>query len=248
MAGRFVELDTKIELNKSKSMKTIGIIGGMSWKSSLEYYRIINELIQKRLGGWHSAKIFMYSVDFEEIDLEHHTKNWKKSDKILFDAAKKLEQGGADFIIIGANTAHILADDMQKEVKIPILHIADCTAEKLADKNIRIAGLLGTKYTMQEKFYKGRLEKVHKIKVIVPDKTEVEIVNTEINNVILGKTNPRAKQQLIKIISKLIKNGAQAIILGCTELPLIIGQMDVGIPLFDTMKIHAEKAVELSLR
>ena len=139
----------------------------MSWKSSLEYYRIINELIHKKLGGWHSAKIIMYSVDFGEIDLEHHTKEWKKSDEILFNAAKKLEQSGADFIIIGANTAHVLAEDMQKIVKIPILHIADATAEKILDKKIKTVGLLGTKYTMQEEFYKGRLKQIHKIKVNV---------------------------------------------------------------------------------
>jgi len=229
-------------------MKTIGIIGGMSWKSSLEYYRIINELIQKKLGGWHSAKIIMYSVDFGEIDLEHHTKEWKKSDEILFNAAKKLEQSGADFIIIGANTAHVLAEDMQKIVKIPILHIADATAEKILDKKIKTVGLLGTKYTMQEEFYKGRLKQIHKIKVIVPDETERDIVNNEINNFILGKKSSQAKQQLIKIIDNLIKNGAEAIILGCTELPLIIDQKDVKVPLFDTMKIHIEKAVEYSLR
>ena len=220
----------------------------MSWKSSLEYYRIINELIQKKLGGWHSAKIIMYSVDFGEIDLEHRTKEWKKSDEILFNAAKKLEQSGADFIIIGANTAHVLTEDMQKLVKIPILHIADATAEEILNKKIKTVGLLGTKYTMQEEFYKGRLERIHKIKVIVPDETERDIVNNEINNVILGEKSPQAKQQIIKIIDNLVKNGAEAIILGCTELPLIIDQKDVKIPFFDTMKIHIEKAVEYSLR
>jgi aspartate racemase len=229
-------------------MKTIGIIGGMSWKSSLEYYRIINELIHKKLGGWHSAKIIMYSVDFGEIDLEHRTKEWKRSDEILFNAAKKLEQSGADFIIIGANTAHVLAEDMQKMVKIPILHIADATAEKILDKKIKTVGLLGTKYTMQEEFYKGRLERIHKIKVIVPDETERDIVNNEINNFILGKKSSQAKQQLIRIIDNLVKNSAEAIVLGCTELPLIINQKDVKVPLFDTMKIHIEKAVEYSLR
>ena len=229
-------------------MKTIGLIGGMSWKSSLEYYRIINELTNKKLGGWHSAKILMYSVDFEEIDLEHHTKEWAKSDKILFDAAKTLEQGGADFIIIGANTAHALTDDIQKRIKIPVLHIADATAEKIKNKKINKVGLLGTKYTMQETFYKGRLEKMHNLKVIVPEEKEREIVNAEINNIILGKRNPHAKQQLIDIMHNLVKNGAEGIILGCTELPLLIQQKDVNIPLFDTVEIHAEKAVEYALK
>jgi len=229
-------------------MKTIGLIGGMSWKSSLEYYRIINELTNKKLGGWHSAKILMYSVDFEEIDIEHHTKEWAKSDKILFDAAKVLEKGGADFIIIGANTAHVLADDIQEKIKIPILHIADATAEKIKNKKFNKVGLLGTKYTMQENFYKGRLEKMHNLKIIVPEEKEREIVHAEINNVILGKRNPHAKQQLIDVIHNLVKNGAEAIILGCTELPLLVQQRDVNIPLFNTLEIHAEKAVEYALK
>ncbi|HNV97296.1 MAG TPA: aspartate/glutamate racemase family protein [bacterium] len=229
-------------------MKTIGIIGGMSWKSSLEYYKLINELVHKKLGGWHSAKIIMYSVDFDEIDLEHKTKKWKKSDEILFDAAKSLEKSGADYIIIGANTAHILADKIQEKIKIPILHIVDSTAERIKSKKINVVGLLGTKLTMQDKFYKGRLEEKYNIKVIVPEKIDQEKINLEINNIILGKNNQRAKKEIISIINKLKEKGAKAIILGCTELPLIIKQSDVKIPLFDTMKIHVEKAVSFCLK
>jgi len=229
-------------------MKTIGLIGGMSWKSSLDYYRMMNEVIHDKLGGWHSAKIIMYSVDFSEIDLEHHTKDWEKSDNILIDAAKKLEKAGADFIIIGANTAHTLADKIQENVKIPILHIADATAEKIKSAKIRTVGLLGTKYTMTQDFYKGRLEKKHKLKVIIPTEEEREIVHKEINNIILGKSSPDAKEQYVRIINNLVKNGAEAVILGCTEIPLIVEQKDVKVLLFDTARIHAESAVEYSLK
>ena len=229
-------------------MKTIGLIGGMSWKSSLKYYQFINELINKKLGGWHSAKIIMYSVDFDEIDLEHQTKEWKKSDEILFNAAKILEKSGADCIIIGANTAHIFADKIQEKIKIPVLHIIDATAEQIKANKIDVVGLLGTKLTMQDDFYKGRLENKHNLKVIVPDEKDREIVHSEINNIILGKTSPYAKQRIKTIINKLVKNGAKGIILGCTELPLIIQQSDVKVLLFDTIKIHIEKAVAYSLK
>ncbi len=248
-------------------MKTIGLLGGMSWKSSLEYYRIINETIQNKLGGWHSAKIVMYSVDFDEIDLEHQTKEWSNSDKILVDAAKTLEKGGADFIIICANTAHVLADEIQKNVKIPILHIADATANKIKARKIKKVGLLGTKLTMNEDFYKGRLEKKHGLKVIVPTEKEKELVHAGINDLIQGKTNPNIrkslkvatlgcsemlrisdiKKQFIKIINNLVKNGAEAVILGCTEIPLIVSQKDVKVLLFDTGRIHAESAAEYSI-
>jgi len=229
-------------------MKTIGLIGGMSWRSSLEYYKIINEKIQSKLGGWHSAKILMYSVDFDEIDFEHQTDNWRKSEKILIDAAKRIEKGGADFIILCANTAHILFDEIQKNVNIPVLHIVDATAEKIKTAKIKNVGLLGTKFTMREDFYRRRLEKNYRLRVIVPSEKEKEIVNTEINNLCLGKTNPHAKQQFINIINNLVKNGADAVILGCTEIPLLVQQKDVKVRLFDTTRIHAESAVEYSLQ
>lgn len=228
-------------------MKTIGLIGGMSWRSTQEYYRIINETVQGKLGGWHSAKILMYSVDFDEIDLEHHTKDWGKSDEILIDAAKRLERGGADFIVICANTAHILADAIQESVNIPILHIADVTAERIKSAKIINIGLLGTKITMQESFYKKRLEKKHGLKVIIPQEKEGEIVGKEINNICLGKINPEAKQHFIKIINNLVSKGAEAIIIGCTEISLILQQKDINVPLFDTTRIHAEGAAEYAL-
>jgi len=229
-------------------MKTIGLLGGMSWRSSLEYYRIINEETQKRLGGWHSAKILMYSVDFDEVDIEKNNEDWERSKKILINAAQNLEKGGVDFLLICANTPHKMAEYIQNGVKIPLLHIADVTAEKIKSKGIKKVGLLGTKFTMQEDFYKGRLENKHGLKVIVPQEKEREIVNTEINNLCLGKSKPGAKKQFIDIINNLIKNGAEAIILGCTEIPLLIQQEDVKVMLFDTTRIHAESAVEFALK
>jgi len=187
-------------------------------------------------------------VDFDEIDLEHQTKEWLNSDKILIDAANTLEKGGADFIVICCNTAHILADEIQKNVKIPILHIADATADKIKAKKIKKVGLLGTKFTMNEDFYKGRLERKHGLKVIVPTEREKEIVHGGINNVIQGKTNPDMKKQFVGIINTLVKNGAEAVILGCTEIPLIVSQKDVKVMLFDTARIHAESAAEYSIK
>ncbi len=228
-------------------MKTVGIIGGMSWKSSLEYYKIINELTHQKMGGWHSAKIIMYSLDFDEIDLEHQTKNWQESDEIIFNAAKSVEKAGADCLIIGANTAHILADKIQEKISIPLLHIADATGKEIRSKSINVVGLLGTKFTMQKDFLKGRLEKKYKVKIIVPDVADQEIVHNEINNVILSKSSSYAKDKLLTIVDKMIKQGAEGIILGCTELPFIIQQSNVSVPLFDTLKIHAKQTVECLL-
>jgi aspartate racemase len=228
-------------------MKVIGLIGGMSWKSSLEYYKIINELISARLGGWHSAKLIMYSVDFDEIDIEHNNEDWKKTDRILIESAKKLEKAGADCVIICANTMHKLADDIQSNIKVPLIHIADATAERIEKKKIKNIGLLGTKFTMREDFYKGRLSRKYKLNVLVPEEDEIDIVNNEINNFILGKFNSAGKKKMLNVIDGLIKRGAEGIILGCTELPLIITEKDTKVPLFDTLRIHAEKAVEFSL-
>jgi aspartate racemase len=229
-------------------MKIMGLVGGMSWRSTIEYYRIINEAIQNRLGGWHSAKILMYSVDFNEIDTIHKTEDGIETDDVLIDAAKRLEKGGADFIIICANTPHRTYEAIQASVKIPILHIADATAQKIKSSKIKKVGLLGTKRTMEENFYRERLENKHGLKVIVPEEKEREFVNKEINNLCLGKENPQAKQKFIEIINNLVKNGAEGIILGCTEIPLLIQQKDVKVPIFDTTRIHAEAAVEYSLK
>lgn len=227
-------------------MKTIGLLGGMSWKSSLDYYRIINELVSKRLGGWHSAKLIMNSVDFDEIDLEHATDSWKKSDKILFDAVKSLQKAGADFIIIGANTAHVLFDEFEKRINIPILHIADATGNRIQSKGLTKVGLLGTKHTMKKNFYKERLENKYDIEVVVPKEEEIEPVNEAINKVILGDKFQDEKKRLLAVAKDLSKN-VEALVLACTELPMLIKPENSPVPLFDTMRIHAEEAVEYAL-
>lgn len=230
-------------------MKTIGLIGGMSWESSLEYYRIINKDINKKLGGLHSAKILMYSVDFHEIEKLQHQGNWKEATKMMIEAAKNLENGGADFVIICTNTMHKMADDVQGNIKIPLIHIADPTAEKIKSKKLKKVGLLGTKFTMEEDFYKGRLINKYGLDVIVPDDSDRQIVHNVIyNELCLGKINQSSKREFTKIIDKLVDNGAEAVILGCTEIPLLIEQKDTKVLLLDTTRIHAESAVEYSLK
>jgi len=230
-------------------MKTIGLIGGMSWESSLEYYRIINEQVKEKLGGLHSAKSLMYSVDFDEIEKLQHKGNWTEATKLMIDAAKRLENGGADFVVICTNTMHKMADDVQNNIKIPLLHIADATAEKIKAKGLKKIGLLGTKFTMEEDFYKGRLIDKYGLDIIIPNDTDRQIVHDVIyHELCLGKVNQSSKDQFIRIINKLVDNGAEAVILGCTEIPLLVQQKDIKVLLFDTTKIHAESAVEYSLK
>ena len=230
-------------------MKTIGLIGGMSWESSLEYYRIINEQVKEKLGGLHSAKSLMYSVDFDEIEKLQHKGNWAEATKLMIDAAKRLENGGADFVVICTNTMHKMADDVQNNIKIPLLHIADATAEKIKAKGLKKIGLLGTKFTMEEDFYKGRLINKYGLDVIIPNDTDRQIVHDVIyHELCLGKVNQSSKDQFIRIINKLVDNGAEAVILGCTEIPLLVQQKDIKVLLFDTTRIHAESAVEYSLK
>ena len=230
-------------------MKTIGLIGGMSWESSLEYYRIINEQVKEKLGGLHSAKSLMYSVDFDEIEKLQHQGNWQDATKLMIDTAQRLEKGGADFVVICTNTMHKMADDVQDNIKIPLFHIADATAEKIKAKGLKKIGLLGTKFTMEEDFYKGRLIKKYGLEVLIPNKEDKQIVHNVIyHELCLGKTEQSSKNQFIRIINMLVDNGAEAVILGCTEIPLLIKQEDVKILLFDTTKIHAEGAVEYALK
>lgn len=230
-------------------MKTIGLIGGMSWESSLEYYRIINEQVKEKLGGLHSAKSLMYSVDFDEIEKLQHQGNWKEATNMMIDAAKRLESGGADFVVICTNTMHKMADDVQSNIKIPLLHIADATAEKIKAKGLKKIGLLGTKFTMEEDFYKGRLINNYGLDVLIPDEKDRQIVHDIIyHELCLGNVNQSSKDQFIRIINKLVDNGAEAAILGCTEIPLLVQQKDVKVLLFDTTRIHAESAVEYSLK
>ncbi len=230
-------------------MKKIGLIGGMSWESSLEYYRIINETVKQKLGGLHSAECIMYSVDFDEIEKLQHQGKWEDLTKIMIDCAQRLEKAGANVIIICTNTMHKMAGEVESSINIPLLHIADATAEKIKEKSFKKVGLLGTKFTMEEDFYKGRLIEKHDIEVIVPNSEEMQIVNDIIfDELCLGIIKETSKEQYKKIILNLAEKGAEGVILGCTEIPLLIKQEDVEVPLFDTTKIHAEFAVDYAIK
>ncbi|MCU4759473.1 MULTISPECIES: aspartate/glutamate racemase family protein [unclassified Bacillus (in: firmicutes)] len=229
-------------------MKVIGLIGGMSWESSVEYYRIINEEVKRRLGGLHSAKCLLYSVDFEEIERFQSNGDWKKAGEVLGDVALSLEKGGADFIVICTNTMHKVLDDIQSKINIPLLHIADATTTQIKEQGISSIGLLGTKYTMEQDFYKSRLQS-NGINVIVPNDNEREIVNKVIyDELCLGKVHQGSRDYYKKVIQGLIESGAEGIILGCTEIGLLIKPEDSDVPLFDTTYIHAHEAVNMSLK
>jgi len=228
-------------------MKTIGLIGGMSWESSAEYYRIINEEVKKRLGGLHSAKCILYSVDFDEIELCQRKGEWLKAAQMLAKVAVGLEKAGADFIIICTNTMHKAVDEIQKSVRIPLLHIADITAQKILESNIKTIGLLGTKYTMEEDFYKSRIE-AQKIKVLIPNQEDRAVINSVIyNELCLGIINDDSRILYKRIIADLVEKGAEGIILGCTEIGLLVKPEDSKAPLFDTTILHALGAVEFAL-
>jgi len=229
-------------------MKTIGLLGGMSWESTQSYYRILNEGIKARLGGLHSAQICLYSVDFAPIEQLQHAGNWSETARILSQAASNIEAGGADFLMIGTNTMHKVADEIEAAVQIPLLHIADATAEKLLADNIHHVGLLGTRFTMEEDFYKGRLQEKYGIRVTVPDLADRESVHRIIyQELCQGIIRPESREIYQQVVAKLHQQGAQAVILGCTEIALLIQQKDTNVPLYDTTSIHAEKAVEWSL-
>ncbi|WP_303974412.1 aspartate/glutamate racemase family protein [Streptococcus merionis] len=229
-------------------MKTIGLIGGMSWESTASYYQIINEVIKKELGGLHSAKILLYSVDFAEIEHYQATGEWGKSAQVLGEVAANLEKAGADFIVICTNTMHKVVPQIQQRINIPILHIAQATAEVLLEQGIQKVGLLGTKYTMTQDFYKEKLIELG-LEVCVPDSEGIESVNSIIyNELCLGKIREESKQIYLDIIEQLRNEGAQAVILGCTEIGLLVKQEDTDMPLFDTTLIHAEAAAMMAIR
>ena len=229
-------------------MKTIGLIGGMSWESTVTYYQIINNTVKEKLGGLHSAKIVLYSVDFAEIEKCQANGNWEKSGEILGEAAYNLEKAGADFIVICTNTMHKVVDQIKEKISIPILHIAEMTAEKILEKGLKNIALLGTKYTMEQDFYKSKLiEK--EINVIIPDKNDIEIINKVIyDELCLGTINSNSKKKFLEIVDKLRSKGAEGIILGCTEIGLLIKNEDTDVPLFDTAVIHAEEAAIYSIK
>jgi len=230
-------------------MKTIGLIGGMSWESSLEYYRIINEEVKRKLGGLHSAKILMYSVDFEEIEKVQHQGKWDEATKLMIGAAQRLEKGGVDFVVICSNTMHKMSGEVQKNIGVPLLHIGDATAEKIKEVSFKKVGLLGTRFTMEEDFYKRRLTGRYGLEVVIPDEKGRQLVHDIIyKELCLGMIKPSSKGQFCEIIQNLVRDGAEGIILGCTEIPLLIKQEDVKVPLFDTTRIHAESVVEYALK
>ena len=230
------------------NLKTIGLIGGMSWESTVTYYKIINETVKEKLGGLHSAKCILYSVDFQEIEECQANGNWEKSGEILGEAANNLEKAGADFIVICTNTMHKVVNQIKEKISIPILHIAEMTAEKILEKGLKNIALLGTKYTMEQDFYKSKL--IEKgINVIIPDKNDIEIINEVIyDELCLGTINSDSKKKFLEIVDKLRSKGAEGIILGCTEIGLLIKNEDTDVPLFDTAIIHAEQAAMYSIK
>ena len=230
------------------NLKTIGLIGGMSWESTVTYYKIINETVKEKLGGLHSAKCILYSVDFQEIEECQANGNWEKSGEILGEAAYNLEKAGADFIVICTNTMHKVVNQIKEKISIPILHIAEMTAEKILEKGLKNIALLGTKYTMEQDFYKSKL--IEKgINVIIPDKNDIEIINEVIyDELCLGTINSDSKKKFLEIVDKLRNKGAEGIILGCTEIGLLIKNADTEVPLFDTAIIHAEQAAIYSIK
>ncbi|WP_208588880.1 aspartate/glutamate racemase family protein [Gracilibacillus suaedae] len=224
-------------------MKTIGLIGGMSWESSVEYYRIINEEVKYRLGGLHSAKCLLYSVDFDKIERYQSEGNWEKSGNYLAEVAASLEKAGAELIVLCTNTMHKVIGYIEEKIDIPILHIGDATATKIKESMIKRVGLLGTKYTMEQDFYKSKIE-ANGLDVIVPKETERDQVNKVIfEELCLGIINNTSREYYLEVIRNLIDDGAEGIILGCTEIGLLIKPEDAEVPLFDTAIIHAKEAV-----
>jgi aspartate racemase len=233
---------------EEKKMKVIGLLGGMSWHSTVEYYRIINELISEKLGGYHSAHVIIYSVDFAPIEKGHRENRWDDMGDILADAAKALKTAGAEFIVICANTMHKVAEPVEKASGLPLIHIADATGEAIKRQELHKVALLGTSFTMKEDFIKDRLKERFALEIIVPDEKDQEIINQIIYDE-LGKgiIKESSRKAYLEIINKLIKRGAEGVILGCTEIPLLIRPQDVDIPIFNTTKLHAEAAVDFAL-
>jgi aspartate racemase len=236
------------QITGGKKMKVIGLLGGMTWYSSIEYYRLINQMVADRLGEPHSAHVILYSVDFAEIEYGHRKGLWKEMSVMLTDAAKALKAAGADCLVICTNTMHKLADDMEKGSGLPVIHIADVTGEAIKKKGLHKVGLLGSRFTMEEDFYRGRLKKKYGLEVIIPDEADRECVNRVIyDELAVGKLTDSSKQAYIEIINRLVERGAEGIILGCTEIPLLVKPGDVDVPLFDTTRLHAEAAVDFAL-
>ena len=226
-------------------MKTLGLIGGMSWESSALYYRIINETVKAQLGGLHSCRCLLYSVDFAEIEHWQHTGNWVALGDCMAEAARRLDLGGADMIVLCTNTMHKLADRIMSATNVPFLHIADATAEAIVAAGLTKIALLGTRFTMTEAFYKAQLTDRYGLTVLIPDEADVVTVHRIIyEELVLGILRDESRVKYMAIIEKLRRQGAEGVILGCTEITMLIGQADVSLPVFDTTQIHAEQAAK----
>ncbi|EDL54542.1 Aspartate racemase [Vibrio mediterranei AK1] len=229
-------------------MKTIGLLGGMSWESTANYYKAINEGVKRELGGFHSAKVALYSVDFAEIESLQRQGDWDAAARCLSESAKCIEAAGADCLLICTNTMHKVSSEIESVISIPLLHIADATAERLTYDGITKVGLLGTAFTMEQSFYKGRLEQKYDIEVVVPNQEQRALVHEVIyNELVKGEVRDISRQGYLTIIEDLRSNGAQAIILGCTEIAMLVKQEHTNIPLYDTTQIHSEAAVDFAL-
>lgn len=226
-------------------MRTIGLIGGMSWESTVSYYRIINETVRDRLGGLHSAKIVLYSVDFHQVERLQRAEDWEEAGRLLAQAARSLEAAGADLLVLCTNTMHKVAPAIEEAVAIPLLHIADPTADEIKAAGLRRIGLLGTRFTMEQDFYRDRLQRVHGIDVLIPGEDDRETVHRVIyDELCLGTARDSSRDEFREIINRLVGDGAQAVILGCTEIAMLVGAADSPVPVFDTTSIHARRAAE----
>jgi aspartate racemase len=229
-------------------MKTIGLIGGMSWESTIPYYRIINETVKERLGGLHSAKLVLHSVDFHEIERLQHADRWEDAGQAMAEAARSVRAAGADFLVLCTNTMHKVAQALEQAVDIPLLHIADPTAEAVRALRLGRVGLLGTRFTMEQDFYRGRLQERHGLEVTLPDAADRAIVHRIIyEELCLGQVLDASRDQYRRIIRRLVEQGAQGVILGCTEISLLVGPEDAAVPIFDTTRLHARSAAERAL-
>lgn len=229
-------------------MKMIGLLGGMSWESSLHYYRLVNERVKARLGGLHSARCIMYSLDFAEIEAMQHEGRWDETGAVLADAGKRLEEAGAEVLVLCTNTMHKVAAAVEEAVEAPLLHIADATAAAVRERGFDTVGLLGTRFTMEERFYGARLEERHGLRVLVPGDEERALVHRVIyDELCLGVVNPQSRSAYERIIRQLARSGAQGVILGCTEIGLLVDDSASPVPLFDTTRIHAEAAADYAL-
>ena len=229
-------------------MKTIGLLGGMSWESTRDYYTAINQGIKERLGGLHSAQLVLYSVDFDPIEKLQHQGDWAGTAAILSQATRNVEAAGADFLLICTNTMHKVAPEIEAAIQIPLVHLADATAESLLTSGIKKVGLLGTAFTMEQDFYKGRLQQKFGLDVLVPNANDRALVHQVIyQELCQGQVHEASRKEYLRIISQLAEQGAEAVILGCTEIAMLVNQKDTDVPLFDTTAIHARKAVDLAL-